>query len=66
MDLKEVQVPSEYRATVIKVDLDDNMIVPLFPDYFKEICSDALPGNWEKMVLSKIAVFWTDARTTDI
>lgn len=45
MDLKEVQVPSEYSARVIKVDLGDNMIVPLCPIYFKELYSDALPGN---------------------
>lgn len=57
MDLKEVQAPSEYRARVIKVDLDDNMTVPLCPDYFKEFYSDALPGNREKMVLNQKSCF---------
>lgn len=51
MDLKEVQAPSEYRARVIKIDLVDNMIVPLCPDYFKEFYSDAL------MVLNQKSCF---------
>ena len=57
MDLKEVQVPSENGARVIKVNWDDNIVVPLCPDFFKEVFSDALPGNSEKMVLSQNSCF---------
>lgn len=49
MDLKEVQVPSENRARVIKVNSDDNMVVPLHPDFFKEVYSVAMPGTRRKM-----------------